>query len=86
VDAVASNTRRQRLNLARHKILWLSLASIYTTALFHSMVQVDYDWRYRLPILPHLIFIAAFAFSRPSPHKNREHGALSPAQSRPERP
>lgn len=35
------------------------LGAVVAYALFHAVVQVDYDWRYRLPIMPHLILLAA---------------------------
>jgi len=34
---------------------------VLAVAFWHALVIVDYDWRYRLPILPHLIFMAACA-------------------------
>jgi hypothetical protein len=34
---------------------------VLAVAFWHSLVIVDYDWRYRLPVLPHLIVIAACA-------------------------
>ena len=39
----------------------LSAMIILTVAFWHSLVVIDFDWRYRLPVLPHLIFIAACA-------------------------
>jgi len=38
----------------------VALIEILTFAAFHAMTIVDYIWRYRLPVLPHLIFLAAF--------------------------
>jgi hypothetical protein len=26
---------------------------------FHGLLQVDFDWRYRVPVLPHLALLAA---------------------------
>ena len=42
-------------------VLILSAVVVLTVAFWHSLVVIDYDWRYRLPILPHLIFLAACA-------------------------
>lgn len=41
------------------KVFLAALGAILSYALFHGLVQVDYDWRYRIPILPHLILLAA---------------------------
>jgi hypothetical protein len=45
----------------RDDVTFLCAIFILTVALWHSLVVVDYDWRYRLPLLPHLIFMAACA-------------------------
>jgi hypothetical protein len=34
-------------------------ATVLITALFHGLLQVDFDWRYRLPVLPQMILLAA---------------------------
>jgi hypothetical protein len=36
-----------------------AVAFILLTAGFHALLQVDFDWRYRAPVLPHLILLAA---------------------------
>jgi hypothetical protein len=41
------------------KVFLAALGALFSYALFHALVQVDYDWRYRVPILPHLILLAA---------------------------
>jgi hypothetical protein len=33
--------------------------AVLAYAVFHGLVQVDFDWRYRLPVIPHLILLAA---------------------------
>jgi hypothetical protein len=38
---------------------YAALGAILAYALFHAIVQIDYDWRYRTPIMPHLILLAA---------------------------
>ena len=35
------------------------LGAILAYASFHAVVQIDFDWRYRTPIMPHLILLAA---------------------------
>lgn len=42
----------------RARVVALSVAVILAFAAFHALTQVDYDWRYRLPVLPHLLFLA----------------------------
>lgn len=37
--------------------------AILAYACFHALVQIDFDWRYRVPVLPHLILLAAGGFS-----------------------
>ena len=32
-------------------------------AWFHAHTEVDYDWRYRLPAMPHLVLLAALGFA-----------------------
>lgn len=41
------------------KVFLAAFGALFCYALFHGLVQVDYDWRYRVPILPHLILLAA---------------------------
>jgi hypothetical protein len=41
------------------KVFLAALGAVFAYALFHALVQVDFDWRYRAPILPHLILLAA---------------------------
>jgi hypothetical protein len=42
-------------------VLILSAVMVLAVAFWHSLVVIDFDWRYRLPVLPHLIFMAACA-------------------------
>lgn len=46
----------------RSDVLFASLGFVSAFWLFHAAVRVDFDWRYRLPVLPHLILLAALAF------------------------
>ncbi len=41
--------------------LVLHAGMILLFVIFHALVQIDYDWRYRLPVMPSLIFIASTA-------------------------
>lgn len=38
---------------------------VATVSTFHAVIQVDYDWRYRLPVLCPLIVLAACGFGTP---------------------
>lgn len=45
---------------SREQAVFLAAAgAVFAYASFHALVQVDFDWRYRAPILPHLILLAA---------------------------
>jgi len=50
----------------RSDVVFASLGFVAAFWFFHAAVRVEFDWRYRLPILPHLIFLAALAM-RPAP-------------------
>jgi hypothetical protein len=41
------------------KVFLAAFGALLSYALFHALVQVDFDWRYRIPVLPHLILLAA---------------------------
>jgi hypothetical protein len=44
----------------RQRDVFLAAATfVLVTAAFHGLLQIDFDWRYRLPILPHLVLLAA---------------------------
>jgi hypothetical protein len=43
---------------AQRDVQLAAAAFIALTAWFHGLLQVDFDWRYRAPILPHLILLA----------------------------
>lgn len=36
-----------------------AIGAILAYAAFHAVIQIDYDWRYRIPVIPHLILLAA---------------------------
>jgi len=41
----------------------LAVGYVFAFAVFHSITQLDYAWRYRAPILPHLILLASIGFA-----------------------
>lgn len=43
-------------------IAGMSGAIIVTAGLWHALTNLDFDWRYRLPLLPHAILLAAWGF------------------------
>lgn len=45
------------------KVFLAAFGALLSYAVFHALVQVDFDWRYRIPILPHLILLAAGGFA-----------------------
>ena len=51
--------RRGEWRPAQRGVVLTVLLTVLTFAFFHAMMQVDYDLRYRVPILPHLVFLAA---------------------------
>ncbi|HYD38442.1 MAG TPA: hypothetical protein VEA60_12560 [Allosphingosinicella sp.] len=44
---------------AERKVFLAAGGALLSYAVFHALVQVDHDWRYRVPILPHLILLAS---------------------------
>ena len=44
---------------AERRVFVAAGGAVLAYALFHALVLVDYDWRYRLPVLPHLILLAS---------------------------
>ena len=40
-------------------VAFAALGAVFAYAFVHALLQVDYDWRYRLPVLPHMILLAA---------------------------
>lgn len=57
--AVALWRGRTAFGLRERKVLLAAFGAMLSYALFHALVQIDFDWRYRTPILPHLILFAA---------------------------
>jgi hypothetical protein len=50
---------RTGFGAGERKVFLAAFGAILSYAVFHGLVQVDFDWRYRTPILPHLILLAA---------------------------
>jgi hypothetical protein len=50
---------RDELEQSQRDVFLAAGAFVLATAAFHGLLQVDYDWRYRLPVLPHIILLAA---------------------------
>lgn len=40
----------------------LSLVFVMGIAMFHSLTYIDYDWRYRVPILPYVLILSVYGF------------------------
>jgi|GEM_PF-5748005 len=53
----------QKLLPLHRALTVLSLACVLGTALFHSGILIDYDWRYRAPTITPLVVIAVIGFS-----------------------
>jgi hypothetical protein len=51
--------RRTGFEAPERKVFLAAFGALLSYALFHALVQIDFDWRYRTPILPHLILLAA---------------------------
>jgi hypothetical protein len=50
---------RTAFGASERKVFLAAFGALFSYALFHGLVQVDFDWRYRVPVLPHLILLAA---------------------------
>lgn len=59
IALAAGATGRGGFSSGQRDVQLAAAAFIFLTAWFHALVQVDFDWRYRAPILPHLILLAA---------------------------
>jgi hypothetical protein len=72
--AICGVLRRRALERADLVVLLACLMTA-TFAVFHAHTEVDYDWRYRLPILPPLILLAGMGAAA---LLNRQRSALLP--------
>ena len=41
------------------RVFLAAAGALLAYSVFHAFIQVDFDWRYRVPVLPHLILLAA---------------------------
>ncbi|HEX9946450.1 MAG TPA: hypothetical protein VGA98_02825 [Allosphingosinicella sp.] len=57
--AIALWRGRTAFGPSERKVFLAAFGALLSYAVFHALVQVDFDWRYRTPILPHLILLAA---------------------------
>jgi hypothetical protein len=56
---VAMVRQRDGLSQPQRDVFLAAAVFVLVTAAFHGLLQIDFDWRYRLPILPHLVLLAA---------------------------
>jgi hypothetical protein len=50
---------RTALATAGRDVCFAALGAVFAYAFVHALLQVDFDWRYRLPVIPHMILLAA---------------------------
>jgi MFS family permease len=55
----------------RWRLIWLLVIYVGAFSLFHGLQQIDYDHRYRLPILPALIVLSALGLEQLGPWVQR---------------
>ena len=58
---------RKRLDAPAARMVSAATVAITTFTLFHSLHQIDFDWRYRLPALPFVILMAVTALAASMP-------------------
>jgi hypothetical protein len=61
--SIAAAVNGRRLEPAQHRAVWLLALFVLFVSAFHAMLQIDYDHRYRLPVLPALILLAAIGLA-----------------------
>jgi hypothetical protein len=67
---MAAVMNRGRLGPPQRRAMLILLLFVFSVVVFHVLLPLDYDHRYRLPILPALIMLAAIGFEslrRPAP-------------------
>lgn len=42
----------------KKSLVALAVITIFSYGIFHSLTVIDYDWRYRLPVLPYILFLS----------------------------
>lgn len=63
--AVAAGVRMRSADLSPGEC-WgrlMLVSTVFAVSLWHALIQVDYDWRYRLPALPPLLILAGCGLS-----------------------
>ena len=66
---------REQNNSIKRSLVALSVIVIVSYSLFHSVTLIDFDWRYRLPILPYMLFISGLGISLLAQMKRRKEDA-----------
>jgi hypothetical protein len=56
---IAAVMNRSRLTAAQRRAVLILVLCVLSAAVSHALLQLDYDHRYRLPMLPALIMMAA---------------------------
>jgi hypothetical protein len=59
VGVAAALRRSAWLDAGRRCVVLLAAALVVVVATFHAMAEIDYDWRYRVPVLPYVMLLAA---------------------------
>jgi hypothetical protein len=57
--SVAALVNRNRLSQSQQRAVVMLAVFVLTLAVFHTLVQIEYDHRYRLPMLPALVMLSA---------------------------
>lgn len=81
VAAVVMLTRRKLGATAERRAVALSIVWIASFTLLHSLTQLDFDWRYRLPAMAPLLICAGIGFAA-----LRDRQSLSSSEPRPVAP
>jgi hypothetical protein len=65
---VALLVRRAADPQPRETVAWIALLAVCCIWVSQALVIIDYDWRYRLPIMPPMLILAALGVARLSHH------------------
>jgi hypothetical protein len=57
--SIAALVNRNRLSKPQQRAVVMLVVFVLTLMVFHALVQIEYDHRYRLPMLPALVMLAA---------------------------
>jgi hypothetical protein len=72
---------KSALSKEKQSICYVAAGAIILYAFFHAMIQVDYDWRYRIPILPHFVLLASGGVAHWMARRGIVRGSRSSASS-----